>query len=78
MNQNYPKEYRTREGVITNMCYTYDHAFGVDRDPNGADVITNMMGYTKSERKALWDQMAQIYDNDIAPFHTLNDKDTNA
>ena len=73
MNQ-YPKNNSTREGIITNMCYTWDHAFGLTRDPDSPNVIDNMQGYTDAERKVLWDNMAQIYDNDIAPFHTLKDE----
>ena len=64
----YPKNNSTREGIITNMCYTWDHAFGVTRDADSPDVIDNYMGYTTEERDFFWRQMAQIYDNDIAPF----------
>ena len=72
MTTHYPKNYHTREGIITNMCYTWDHSFGLTRDPTSEDVIDKMLGFTDEERKALWNRMAQIYDNDIAPFHTLN------
>lgn len=51
---------KTREDIITSMCYTYDHAYGLEKDSWG-------QGYTPQERKALWDQMAQIFDNDILP-----------
>lgn len=72
MNQ-YPKNVTTREGIITNMCYTWDHAFGMEKNPLiGEFQITG--GYTPEERERLWRQMAQIYDNDIAPFHTLKEK----
>jgi hypothetical protein len=50
------------------MCYTWDHAFGLSRDPTSPNVIDNMIGFTDEERKALWNQMAQIFNNDIAPF----------
>lgn len=68
MNQTYPKNNTTREGIITNMCYTWDHAFGINKDPDSDDVLNNLMGYTAGEREFLWNNMAQIYDNDIAPF----------
>lgn len=70
MTTQFPKNINTREGIITNMCYTWDHAFGMDKDPeiNGLQLTG---GYTPEERQALWNRMAQIYDNDIAPFHTL-------
>ena len=51
---------KTREDIITSMCYTYDHSYGLEKDSWG-------QGYTLQERKALWDQMAQIFDNDILP-----------
>lgn len=68
MSTPYPKNVLTREGIITNMCYTWDHSFGLTRDPNSEDVIDTMCGYTEQERQALWRQMAQIFDNDIAPY----------
>ena len=58
------------------MCYTWDHAWGAPfttwEDIFGQPIIDseNMssgMGYTDEERTALWNQMAQIFDNDIAP-----------
>jgi hypothetical protein len=72
MNQ-YPKNVTTREGIITNMCYTWDHAFGMEKDPLiGKFQLTG--GYTPEERENLWQQMAQIYDGDIAPHHKLKEK----
>jgi len=68
---------KTREDIITNMCYTWDHAYGApfqpfteifgcdEKDlPEGA---SEGIGYTDEKRKALWNDMAQIFDNDIAP-----------
>lgn len=46
------------------MCYTYRHDYGLDKDPNGPSWLAGM---TEAERKGLWQTMAQIYDNDIAP-----------
>jgi hypothetical protein len=54
----------TRESTITSMCYTWDHAYGLEKDGWG-------QGYTAKERAFLWSQMAQLYDNDISPTHTL-------
>jgi len=59
MNQ-YPK---TRNDIITSMCYTWNHAYGAGIDPNWPG-----LGYTDGTRLALWNQMAQLFDNDIAPF----------
>jgi hypothetical protein len=49
--------YMTRESTITNMCYTYRHDYG-----------GIMSGMTQDERTSLWNTMAQIFDNDIAPY----------
>lgn len=58
---------KNREQIITDMCYTVRHDYGL-RKPEGdkfSDVISS--GMTDEERTALWKQMAQIFDNDIAP-----------
>jgi hypothetical protein len=49
--------YMTRESTITNMCYTYRHDYGC--------YCSSM---TQDERTSLWNTMAQIFDNDIAPY----------
>ena len=46
------------------MCYTFRHDFGLDR----LDESLFSAGMTATERQALWNSMAQIYDNDIAPL----------
>ena len=55
---------KTREQIITSMCYTYRHDYGLDR-PKCQFIDSGM---SQSEREALWQQMAQIFDNDIAPY----------
>lgn len=47
----------TREQIITSMCYTHDHGYGLEPE----EVQT-----------AMWNQMAQIFDNDIAPYMEFN------
>lgn len=64
--QVFPKNILTREGIITNMCYTWRHDFGAPVDPSFPG-----LGMTQEQRESLWNRMAQIYDNDIAPFHKL-------
>jgi hypothetical protein len=54
---------KTREQIITSMCYTWRHDYGLDK-PQGNNFAS---GTTQAEREALWRQMAQIFDNDIAP-----------
>ena len=46
------------------MCISYRHDYGLDRKPEDAPWVAGM---TPDERKGLWDTMAQIYDNNIAP-----------
>jgi hypothetical protein len=46
------------------MCISYRHDYGLDRLPTDPPWIAGM---TAEERKGLWDTMAQIYDNNIAP-----------
>ena len=60
---------KTREQIITSMCMTYRHDYGLikESDPGGYDFPISA-GMTELQRKALWNQMAQIFDNDILPF----------
>lgn len=55
----------TREDIIGNMCFTYRHDYGLDK-PEGAYAFE--AGMTQKEREFLWNRMAQIFDNDIAPY----------
>lgn len=59
---------KTREQIITDMCYTYRHDYGLDKDPNGPSWLSGM---TPDERQGLYNTMAQIYDNNIAPIMDL-------
>lgn len=58
---------KTREQIITDMCYTWRHDYGLDKTigTGFADIMS--AGMTKEEREVLWNQMAQIFDNNIAP-----------
>ena len=59
---------KTREQIITSMCYTWRHDYGLERIENDSPITAGM---TKNEREQLWRQMAQIFDNDIAPYMEL-------
>jgi len=61
---------KTREEIITSMCYTYRHDYGLTRSPDDAPWVAGM---TDFERKGLWQTMAQIFDNDIAPYMKLKE-----
>lgn len=60
---------KTREEIITSMCYTYRHDYGLvkEADPGGYTFPLES-GMTQSERTTLWNTMAQIFDNDIKPI----------
>ena len=60
---------KTREQIITSMCYTYRHDYGLlkEADPGGYSFPGITAGMTRDEQQSLWQQMAQIFDNDIAP-----------
>ena len=55
---------KTREEVITSMCYTFRHDFGINKSEG--DLISS--GMTDTDRQALWLDMAQLFDHDIAPY----------
>jgi hypothetical protein len=64
---------KTREQIITSMCYTWRHDYGLDRQEHGMS-----LGLTIAEREFLWKQMTQIFDNDIAPNMTMKSLDSYA
>ena len=59
---------KTREQIITSMCYTWRHDYGLlkEADPGGY-MFPRIAGMTREEQQSLWQQMAQLFDNDIAP-----------
>ena len=59
---------KTREQIITSMCYTFRHDYGLEKDIGNGFFSELSAGMAKEEREALWRQMAQIFDNDIAPY----------
>jgi hypothetical protein len=56
---------KTREEIITSMCYTMRHDYGLNKEQNAYSFPAGM---TDEERNNLWQQMAQLFDNDIAPY----------
>jgi hypothetical protein len=62
---------KTREDIITGMCYTVRHDYGLDRLPNS--VLSS--GLTSEERRALWHQMAQLFDNNIEPYMNFREEE---
>lgn len=57
---------KTREEIITSMCFTWRHDYGLKKESLEIDAISS--GMTDREREALWKAMSQIFDNNIAPY----------
>jgi hypothetical protein len=60
---------KTREDIITEMCYTVRHDYGLIK---GSYDPLMSSGMTYNERDELFQQMAQIFDNNIAPHMSVN------
>jgi len=56
-----------RETIIANMCYTFRHDFGILKQIGDSITDSLSSGVTEDERLYIWNTMAQIFDNDIAP-----------
>lgn len=59
---------KTREDIIVSMCMTYRHDFGLVRNTGQLGPYPFPSGMTDQEKEALYRQMSQIFDNDIAPY----------
>lgn len=59
---------KTREQIITSMCFTMRHDYGLEKDIGNGFISELSAGMTQEERTSLWNQMAQIFDNDVAPY----------
>ena len=62
---------KTREQIILDMCFTMRHDYGLDKSYDGYSFEAGM---TEREREMLFNQMAQIFDNCIAPHMSFKDK----
>lgn len=56
---------KSREQIITDMCYTYRHDYGLDKDPSDPPWTAGM---TPDERKGLYQTMSQIFEHNIEPL----------
>ena len=59
---------KTREDIIIGMCMTTRHDFGLVRNTGESGPYPFPSGMTDQEKESLYRQMAQIFDNDIAPY----------
>jgi hypothetical protein len=64
----------SREKIITSMCYTWRHDYGLPRQEHDGPGGLVTAGLTDAERQLLWKQMAQLFDNDIAPYMEFKDE----
>ncbi len=56
---------KNREQIIHEMCLTYRHDYGLDKDPTDPPWCAGM---TPDERAGLYRTMSQIFDSNIAPM----------
>lgn len=63
------KKKSKRDQIISSMCYSVRHDYGLTKDENS--ILSS--GLTEAERKALWANMEQIYDNVIVPHFLQNE-----
>ena len=59
---------KTREEIITAMATTFRHDYGLVISEFDKIEMPFSCGMTETERNSLWSDMAQIFDNDIAPL----------
>lgn len=64
----------TREKIITQMCYTYRHDYGLRRGGAQPGSKWYQGGISDEEAEQIWNQMAQIFDNCIAPHMTFKEE----
>ena len=55
----------TKHDIITDMCYTYRHDYGLTKNPEDPSWVAGM---TDSERLGLYKTMEQLYDHHIKPM----------
>ena len=56
---------KTKEEIITSMCYTYRHDFGLLKLDNETSWTSGM---TAKDAEMLYKTMEQIYNNNIEPI----------
>ena len=56
---------KTKEQIITSMCYTYRHDYGLHKEQNEPNWTSGM---TAKDAEMLYKTMEQIYNNNIEPI----------
>jgi hypothetical protein len=67
---------KRREDIILEMCYTWRHDYDLDKKEHDGPGGYISVGLTEDERKSLWRNMEQLFDNCINP-HMEFKTDTN-
>lgn len=57
---------KSKEEIITGMCYTWRHDYGLPKQPDDGFLGLITSGMTDSERQSLYNQMEQLYNHHIA------------
>ena len=57
---------KTPEQIITDMCYTARHDYGLDKHPDDASFVAGM---TQRERESLYRDMKQLFENNFANIY---------
>lgn len=57
---------KTREQIITDMCYTARHDYGLDKHPDDMPFVAGM---TQRERESLYRDMMQLFDNNFGEIY---------
>lgn len=58
---------KTKEQIITDMCYTYRHDYGLDKDPSDPPWVAGM---TDVDRHGLYRTMEQLYEHHVKPVQS--------
>lgn len=59
----------TRHGIVTSMCFTTRHDYGLDViETDDTSLAISMSGMNRQQQEALYRQMDQLYDHHISPL----------
>jgi hypothetical protein len=61
---------KTKQEIITSMCYTWRHDYGLSKHPDDKFGGLITAGMTDLERQSLYKQMEQLYTHHIEPIVT--------
>jgi hypothetical protein len=60
---------KSKEQIITDMCYTYRHDYGLTKTQSESFMSAISSGMTEEERKFLYSQMKQLYEHHFESIH---------